>query len=239
MPDDGLLILIFFFAFAFVVIFLLFWPLIEKKFNFLSDPAIEKIAAIIDDSIKRYRDHHKSVMEPSIYWSCTSRRYSFGISLSKLSGQYAITVTFHCKLPFRFQLEGGTDFHQMNDAASEMLKQKEISALIQPLNYFEFINVSNFGAAARKQFLLVSAMEHWHESLAALIKFVRYLIEYENRLTQYSGETICPYCRSKIGESDASVSCRECHTIHHRDCWDETGHCSVFGCGSKSEIVRV
>ncbi|HMO51234.1 MAG TPA: RDD family protein [Kiritimatiellia bacterium] len=40
----------------------------------------------------------------------------------------------------------------------------------------------------------------------------------------------CPYCRSAINTGDNVVHCPECGTPHHRDCWEENGGCTIYGC---------
>lgn len=52
-----------------------------------------------------------------------------------------------------------------------------------------------------------------------------------------SGKSLCPYCRSRIVEDAETVSCLICKTIHHRECWDESGRCSVFGCKGKVKLL--
>jgi GntR family transcriptional regulator len=44
------------------------------------------------------------------------------------------------------------------------------------------------------------------------------------------GKAICPYCRESLISSEDAVSCMLCRTSHHKECWAETSHCSVFGC---------
>ena len=41
----------------------------------------------------------------------------------------------------------------------------------------------------------------------------------------------CPYCLTELepGVEDV-VSCPDCATPTHRECWDENGGCTVFGC---------
>jgi DNA-binding transcriptional regulator YhcF (GntR family) len=48
--------------------------------------------------------------------------------------------------------------------------------------------------------------------------------------------SLCPYCRESVKEG--TVSCLLCKTLHHRDCWEETGHCSVFGCKGKVKLKK-
>jgi hypothetical protein len=49
---------------------------------------------------------------------------------------------------------------------------------------------------------------------------------------------LCKVCGEPIGAD--LVFCRRCKTPHHRDCWNYTGQCSVFGCGeTQCDIPRV
>ncbi|MBI4870798.1 MAG: hypothetical protein HY814_04445 [Candidatus Riflebacteria bacterium] len=46
-----------------------------------------------------------------------------------------------------------------------------------------------------------------------------------------AAETIvCRVCGEQIGP-DGVLSCKDCGTPHHKDCWEFTGGCSVYGCG--------
>jgi DNA-directed RNA polymerase subunit RPC12/RpoP len=40
----------------------------------------------------------------------------------------------------------------------------------------------------------------------------------------------CPYCLSKVEESQPSVKCPKCGVVHHAECWKANGSCSVYGC---------
>lgn len=42
-------------------------------------------------------------------------------------------------------------------------------------------------------------------------------------------EVTCQVCGDLIAD-DELVSCRRCHTPHHRECWDYYGSCTVYGC---------
>jgi hypothetical protein len=43
--------------------------------------------------------------------------------------------------------------------------------------------------------------------------------------------TVCPYCRGEIQSSpEQELVCEGCGTHHHRDCYQENGGCTVFGC---------
>ena len=51
-------------------------------------------------------------------------------------------------------------------------------------------------------------------------------------------KTLCPICRSSLGESAAV--CRSCETPHHPDCWEFNGGCAVFACGqNRARLVPV
>lgn len=42
---------------------------------------------------------------------------------------------------------------------------------------------------------------------------------------------ICQVCGGSI-QSGPIVTCKDCDTPHHRDCWDYLGQCSTYGCSS-------
>ena len=49
----------------------------------------------------------------------------------------------------------------------------------------------------------------------------------------------CPYCMEGFGPGDAITSCSRCSAIHHKSCWRENGHCTVFACnGSQTRPFR-
>lgn len=41
---------------------------------------------------------------------------------------------------------------------------------------------------------------------------------------------ICPYCQSKIKRGADFTVCSHCGTPHHRECWNENGGCTTYGC---------
>jgi hypothetical protein len=43
-------------------------------------------------------------------------------------------------------------------------------------------------------------------------------------------EAICPYCLSEILSEEEMIVCDSCGSELHRECWDEIGGCTVFGC---------
>src|SRR5689334_14984670 len=41
---------------------------------------------------------------------------------------------------------------------------------------------------------------------------------------------VCPYCKNTVLMEEHLVSCTDCKTLHHWECWNSEKHCSVFGC---------
>ncbi len=46
----------------------------------------------------------------------------------------------------------------------------------------------------------------------------------------YPSNKICPYCQSKIKKGADFTICSHCGTPHHRECWNENGGCTTYGC---------
>ena len=40
----------------------------------------------------------------------------------------------------------------------------------------------------------------------------------------------CPYCQSKIKQGSDFTVCSHCGTPHHKECWNENGGCTTYGC---------
>ncbi|PWT92663.1 MAG: hypothetical protein C5B54_03190, partial [Acidobacteria bacterium] len=48
-----------------------------------------------------------------------------------------------------------------------------------------------------------------------------------------SSSSICPFCRERLNPSkDSIVTCTNCRTPHHQDCWLENNECTTWGCFS-------
>ncbi len=42
---------------------------------------------------------------------------------------------------------------------------------------------------------------------------------------------ICPYCRTEVTpDAGETMACASCGTPHHRECYEENGGCTLFGC---------
>lgn len=50
------------------------------------------------------------------------------------------------------------------------------------------------------------------------------------------GET-CPYCRFPIKAGEPALLCPSCGVPHHRECWQENGGCTVYGCRSSPAMA--
>ena len=50
----------------------------------------------------------------------------------------------------------------------------------------------------------------------------------------------CPYCRDDVNpQGDDVTACPECRTLHHAECLDEAGGCTVLGCANSKAGRRV
>jgi hypothetical protein len=50
----------------------------------------------------------------------------------------------------------------------------------------------------------------------------------------------CPYCRFPLKEGSPIAECGSCHTVHHAECWEENGGCSITGCaGGPTQATQV
>jgi ketosteroid isomerase-like protein/ribosomal protein L24E len=48
--------------------------------------------------------------------------------------------------------------------------------------------------------------------------------------TNIQKQRTCPYCQTKIKSGADIITCRECGTTHHKECWEENNGCTTFGC---------
>jgi hypothetical protein len=55
------------------------------------------------------------------------------------------------------------------------------------------------------------------------------------RAWEIDEKALCPFCRDDLGKDDL-VACDACHTAHHRECLDEAGGCTVFGCSGRPPL---
>ncbi len=50
---------------------------------------------------------------------------------------------------------------------------------------------------------------------------------------KYVGKT-CPFCQYPLKADLETVECPSCKVPHHRECWEENGGCTTFGCREKN-----
>jgi hypothetical protein len=209
-----------------------------------SDPTFERISGFIDTSLKGYPDRLRFTDSYGTRtWSCHSRLFAFQISLKKETLSYRFQIFFRRELPFEFTIQRSLSGQALKVAKSsgkateELLAQVEFPALLQKLEFYDSLKGSSGGVAGTKTFRSLEDLEEWPKTLGASITFLRFLLNQSDRKEVTGKEdALCPYCRNSILEKEKVVSCRECRTIHHYECWNETNRCSVFGCGNKSEI---
>lgn len=49
---------------------------------------------------------------------------------------------------------------------------------------------------------------------------------------EMNSEVLCPVCGCGFEEKHKIVTCEECLTPHHHDCWDYSGKCAIYGCSA-------
>ena len=217
----------------------------RKQSEMPADPVTpEEIVQFVDSSLKGYPDriHRKDPYGADI-WTCHSRLFTIQFGLEARNQKYFFQAHFFFKSPYRFKLQRSTTSDSLEIAKSfgkdttALLAAKEIPALVGKLRFFDRVKVSTHGFTGTRTFLNLDDLADWPKTLGASITFVRFLLDHQKRgKISEKGEALCPYCKESISEQDKAVSCRECRTIHHQDCWNETDRCSVFGCGNKTEL---
>ncbi len=48
---------------------------------------------------------------------------------------------------------------------------------------------------------------------------------------------LCPYCRFPIKAGDEVVTCPDCQTTLHADCWRANEGCTTYGCRSSPQVA--
>jgi hypothetical protein len=48
----------------------------------------------------------------------------------------------------------------------------------------------------------------------------------------------CPYCFGGFDPGDAVIRCSRCSASHHKACWNENHHCSVFACNGSILLTQ-
>jgi hypothetical protein len=63
-------------------------------------------------------------------------------------------------------------------------------------------------------------------------------------LARSNAAATCPFCHDNLGarESEGTIRCPDCDSLHHTPCWREHGGCAIFGCarspGPEAVVLR-
>lgn len=52
----------------------------------------------------------------------------------------------------------------------------------------------------------------------------------DEKVNSESAGRSCPYCHTDLEAGEDAHRCDQCGALHHADCWQEGGGCSIFGC---------
>ncbi len=213
------------------------------------DPDAEPLVRAIHSSVERYKHLNTSFCEESYYWTAHSKRYVLRISLSpKGLTKYSLNVTLEGKHAHVFALahRGWLSSRLVKmenqlyftNPPSEGIAEAEIIPFLEPLSFFEKVTASEGILSATRTLHTETSIEDWPHVLGTFIRLARFLMDTGMRKEILAVEDVlCPYCRGQFTGAESTVSCRECKTRHHQECWEEVGRCSVFGCNCKSEMI--
>ncbi len=211
----------------------------------------QTLVQAIHSSVKRYKNLYQSNIGNTFYWTAHSKRYVLKILLSVISrNKYLLNVNLEGSHEQKFSLERrgwlSSKLNKMERKlyfASGPLKEagisrSEIEPFLEPLDFFDKVEAREGIFSATRTLHGDSPMENWPQTLGAFIRLASFLMDTGLRKEILAANDIlCPYCRSDFRETVGIVSCRECNTRHHQECWEEVGRCSVFGCNCKSEVI--
>ena len=211
----------------------------------------EQFVETIHASVKRYKNLHQSNIGNTFYWTAHSKRYVLRISLSVLNrNKYELSVNLEGAHQQNFSLERpgwlssklvkmeSRLYFTSGPSKEAGISRSEIEPFLEPLEFFDKVEAREGILSGIRTLDTESSMENWPQTLGSFIRLASFLMDTGLRKEILTAKDIlCPYCRSDFSETTGTVSCRECSTRHHKECWEEVGRCSVFGCNSKSEII--
>ncbi len=237
------------FGFFLLILLKVLWPSTA-----IEGPVLDEIKEFVDRSLKGYPDRTQYSYSGTHVWSCHSKLFSFEIYTGMRGGSCLFSVFFRRDFPYRLTVSRSSKFQELvnlsrketvrfrvtksrNEKTKALLDSIEIPSILEKLSFYDSLQVGKYGVKGEKRIESVSDLADWPKALGASITFIRFLLDFAERGVQGNQEeSVCPYCRGAIGKQDQLVSCRECRTLHHQECWSETDRCSVFGCGSKKEL---
>jgi hypothetical protein len=213
----------------------------------VSDEAIaEQFEEAIHSSVRRYKNLYQSNIGKTFNWTAHSKRYVLRVSLSIISrNKYELNVNLEGSHQQNFSLIGLGWLSRERKLRFTSESQKdtgisrtEIEPFLKQLNFFDELTASEGILTASRTLQKDTSMEDWPRTLASFIRLGNFLMDTGLRKEVLAASDIlCPYCRNDFTETASTVSCRDCKTRHHQECWEEVGRCSVFGCNCKSEII--
>lgn len=220
--------------------------------------SLEPMLPVLRQSLKGYRTR-EYVGDRVAYWDCLARQFSIRVGLQATeNGLVRATVTLGLDSPFAFEIRmnpgagwatrlsgghvlNGVEFRGLDQQIEwKLLRAPELKPLVARLKLFDSVQVTEGNVTAEKLFRGPFLFEDWSKAFGGLITFVRLLMRFQkaSAMEAPGGQLIiCPYCRGEVGEEDSGVHCEKCRTLHHRECWDQTGRCSVFGCRDRRVAV--
>lgn len=220
-----------------------------------SNPKFLDLIQIIDQSVSRYKDREFLPGDQNATWRCSSRLFSFTISVTDQNGRKTIRINCRIEQPFDFMVQfprtvrreyptgnrffviSGTD----DEAVDSLLMREELQTIRTGLLFFDYIEAGHNEISAFRDEVKRLSFSEWSGALSAFLTFVRILHQQGSKSFQeLSGKANCPYCKEEIHPGSLMIQCKKCKTAQHQQCWNENGRCSVFGClGKRSAHIRI
>jgi Prokaryotic RING finger family 1 len=212
--------------------------LLPAQFQNVSVSAAPIVLAIYN-SVRRYKDLFITNLNKRYYFTARSKRYELKLTLSVVSEEkFLLHLSLEGKHPHKFSLEFTDKIPPRIRKKDSEITIDELAPFFEPLSFFERVAASPGILQASTTLNSEDSMENWPQTFSAFIRLGRYLMDSVLRKEILEAtDVLCPYCRGQFSINDATVSCSECKTRHHKECWEEVDRCSVFGCRSKTEIV--
>jgi GntR family transcriptional regulator len=130
-------------------------------------------------------------------------------------------------------LNGSPNGYTVSDRAWSQSTQNLVDALQQFLESLRYSRRSGLEWKDLESILqMMKSKESSPGSKTAVPEILKEL-RFFARQGATGGIALCPYCRASVSDQEIAC-CFVCGTAHHAECWNESGHCSVFGCEGKT-----
>jgi len=197
-------------------------------------PEFAAIAAQMAETLRRYQPEPEFSPRIGYRWAGKSKLYTLTVALRKKGRHYEVSIFLSYESGMQFNYEPGNPLPILDPELRQLSEQPEFSSIAKMLRFFDSLSVQKSSIYAKAEFKTFDN-EEWMDGLKGLFAFVHFIHGYRNRKQlPAEGTALCPYCRSDINESDQIVTCQECRTAHHAECWNEIDGCAVFGCSGKT-----